>query len=120
MGARAELDIVAVSRMIANKTETWTALKVAAEKAVEYWKNQAPVGKSEHLLMKGKPFIVRPEDYRDSIRWRMVHKDGQIFARVRAFDPKSGWVEFGSKHNPNPTAPCAQTRSYMLAEGFHG
>lgn len=121
MGARAEIEAGLLRQLMINDTAVWTELKKAADEAVEYWQSIAPVDESEreHPLMARKGFIVRPGDYEKAIRARIMRDGLQLWARVQDWDPKANWIEFGSVHNPEPTAPCAQTRSYMQSKGFH-
>jgi len=117
MGARAELNKVAFVAALAEDVKVWNALMKGGEIAEEHWKSIAPVGDTTHTLKSG--FIVKPGDYQDSIRHRMIHaKDGPK-VRVQAHDFKANWIEHGSIHNPNPTAPCAQTRAFMISRGYH-
>lgn len=116
MGARAEIDEALLKQLMINDTKVWTELKRAGDEAVEYWKSIAPEGEVEHTLKSG--FVVHPGDYKESIRAQMMHgKDGTT-VRVQAHDFKAHWIEYGSVHNPGPTAPCAQTRAYMQSKGF--
>lgn len=121
MGARAEINEALLKQLMINDTKVWTELKRAGDEAVEFWKSKAPEDpdEKEHKLMAGKGFIVHPGDYERAVRARMMRtKTGESFVRVQDWDPKANWLEYGSVHNPNPTAPCAQTRAYMQSKGF--
>lgn len=122
MGARAEIDEALLRQLLINDTKVWTALKRAGDDAVEFWKSKAPeTDVKEHKLMAQKGFIVHPGDYEQAVRARMMRaKTGEPFVRVQDWDPKANWLEYGSVHNPEPTAPCAQTRAYMQSKGFGG
>lgn len=116
MGAVAKIDEAAIAAFLASSSLVWTQMMAAGEKAVEYWKSEAPVGETEHTLKGG--YVVKPGDYKESIRHKMMHtKDGRRFVRVQAHDFKANWIENGSAHNP-AHAPCAKTRAYMLGQGF--
>ena len=121
MGARAILNELAIEDFLMNDSGLWSQLTAAGEKAVEYWKSIAPKDEDDkdHKLMAQKSFIVHPGDYEQAIRAYMVRTATERFVRVRDFDPKAPWIEYGSKHNA-AQAPCAQTRSYMMGEGFRG
>jgi hypothetical protein len=120
MGARAEISEGLLRQLMINDTKVWAALKAAGDDAVEFWKSVAPSDEDdkEHKLMAHKSFMVRPGDYERAIRARFLDGKEGKFIRVQDFDPKANWLEFGSVHNPNPTAPCAQTRAYMQSRGF--
>ncbi len=116
MGASAKIDMVAIEKFLATDSATWTALMEAGKKAVEYWKSEAPVGDKEHTLKGG--FVVKPGDYKNSIRARMTHEGTRRFIRVQAHDFKANWIEHGVRGKPG-SAPCAKTRAYMLGQpGF--
>lgn len=120
MGATAKIDEAVLRDFLLNDSTLWTALMAAGEKAQEYWKSIAPKDPDdkEHKLMAAKAFVVHPGDYEGAIRYYMVRTPTERFVRVRDFDPKAGWIEYGSKHN-DAKAPCADTRAYMLSQGFH-
>lgn len=121
MGATASIDEKVLQDFLLNDSTLWTALMAAGEKAVEYWKSIAPRDPEDkdHKLMAAKAFMVHPGDYEGAIRHWMIHTPTERYVRVQDFDPKAIWIEYGSKHNPEPKAPCAQVRAYMLSQGFH-
>ncbi len=120
MGATASINEAVLKDFLMNDSTLWTALTEAGKKAVEYWQSISPEDPDdkEHKLMAGKAFVVHPGDYEKAIRARMIRTATERFVRVQDFDPKAGWIEYGSKHN-EAKAPCAKTRAYMLSQGFH-
>jgi hypothetical protein len=119
MGATAQINEAALADFLANNSAIWTQLMAAGEKAVDYWQSISPHDPEdkEHKLMAKKRFVVTPGDYEKAIRARMIRDPAGMYVRVQDWDPKASWIEYGSKHNA-AKAPCAQTRAYMLSQGF--
>lgn len=120
MGAVVNFREAVIAEILLNDSMVWTQLMAAGKKAEEYWKSIAPhyADDKDHKLMASKNFVVHPGDYEHAIRHWMINTGKERFVRVQDFDPKAEWVEYGSEHN-EAKAPCAETRAYMLAHGFH-
>jgi hypothetical protein len=114
MAVDVQLDFAAIAAFVAEDAGVAAAGLAIGEKAVEYWKTEAPTGDKEHRLADG--VIDKPGDYKDSIKATPMVVNGEQGVRVEAHDYKAEWIEYGSKKMP-PSAPCAKTRAYLLSLG---
>lgn len=126
MGAEFQLDHALIKNFLLNDSIVFAALEEAGHKALEHWKEIAPVNKKQDISA-GKPhtlksgYVDEPGSYRESIRMRMLKNPTRMKCRVEATDYKSYWLEGiknPNKNNTPPPEPMMHTLAYMKSEGF--
>lgn len=85
-----------------------------AVKGRDYWKSIAPVGTKEHTLKSG--YVDHPEQYKKSIRIKVVRPHGVRRWRVFTDDYKRFWIEYGTRKWAKH-ACMARTIVYMRGAG---